>query len=376
MSELNLYYDNAATSFPKPKEVADAMCRYINECGGTYGRAAYRRVVDATLLVEECRDSIAELIDADSESIFFTHNATHAANLVLQGINFTENDVIAISPLEHNAIMRPLEYLYKEKGVKYIVTPHESDGLIKTHELEQFLVENKVKMLILNHQSNINGVIQHLSEICRIAKHCNVLVLVDATQSIGSSRVDVKYLELDFLIFTGHKNLLGPTGVGGAYIKDYSLVKPLIYGGTGSNSDSYIMPTHAPDIFEAGTPNISSIAGLHAALTASKPKYHKFTNFLDLITEIKNIENLNFIGANSPEWQGEVFSLTHKTLSISEFSNKLYNDYKIEVRSGLHCSPLAHRTLKTFPSGTVRFSTSRFHTKEDFAYLSQALKSF
>ncbi|MFI3267464.1 MAG: aminotransferase class V-fold PLP-dependent enzyme [Rikenellaceae bacterium] len=375
MSELNLYYDNAATSFPKPKEVADTMCRYINECGGTYGRAAYRRVVDATLLVEECRDALSELLNCDSESVFFTHNATHAANLILRGLDLKKGDIVAVSPLEHNAIMRPLDFISKEKGVNYVVMPSFSDGMIDLDKLGHFFEENKAKMLIVNHQSNVNGVIQPLSKICDIAKRWNVQVLVDATQSIGSVDLDVAKLDVDFLIFTGHKNLCGPTGVGGAYIKDYTTIKPLILGGTGSNSDSYVMPEHAPDVFEAGTPNISSIVGLGAALSVEKTCNHTKLDFLDLISDIKILENVTCFCANDRKCQGEVFSLTHNTLSVSEFANKLYKDYKIEVRSGLHCSPLAHKSLETFPSGTVRFSMSRFHTKDDFIYLLNVIKS-
>lgn len=374
-STLNCYYDNSATSFPKPKEVADTICSYINECGGTYGRSAYRRVVDATLLVEECRDNLSEFINADSECVFFTHNATHAANLVLCGFTFQKGDVIAVSPLEHNAIMRPLQFLTEEKGINYIVVPFGADGTIKIDVLEQFLIENKVRMLVINHQSNVNGLIQPLSEICKVAKRCNTLILVDATQSIGSIGVDVSELDIDFMIFTGHKNLLGVTGVGGAYIKDVSLVKPLIYGGTGSNSDSYFMPEHTPDIFEAGTPNITSIVGLNAAITTEKVLNHTREDFLNLITEIKKLGNVTFVGANDMNNQGEVFSLTHNSLTISEFANILYNTYKIEVRSGLHCSPLAHKSLNTFPSGTVRFSLSCFHTKSDLDYLFNAIKS-
>lgn len=374
MSNLNNYYDNAATSFPKPKEVADAVFDYINHCGGTYGRSAYRRVVDATMCVEECRDSIAKLLNAESEKVFFSQNATHSANLIIQGLS-TEIVNIAVSPLEHNAIMRPLEHLYKLNGVKYCVLPHISDGRIDTEKLDSFFLKNRTDLVVINHQSNVNGVVQPLEEICKIAKNRGVKIMIDVTQSIGSMNIDVRLLDVDYLIFTGHKNLNGIMGVGGAYIKEYKTIRPLIYGGTGSKSDSYDMPQSVPDIFEAGTPNIPAIVGLNAAINAVKVLNHTKNDFLDFILELRKNRNIKLFTSNDLSCQGEVISIIHNKLTVSEFSDTLYNNFKIELRSGLHCSPLAHKTLNTFPSGTVRISPSCFHSVKDFEYLLNSIYS-
>lgn len=376
MTNLNYYYDNAATSFPKPKEVADAMYKYLTENGGTYGRSAYRRVLDSTMAVELCRNSISEMLNCSSNNIFFTVNATHASNILIQGLNIIKKgSVIAISPMEHNAVMRPLEHIANSKRVTHIVVPHESDGLVDINALEKFIVENNVTLLIINHQSNVNGVIQPLQEIAEITSKCNVKFMVDATQSIGVLDIDLSKNMIDYLIFTGHKNLYGPMGVGCLYMKDYTEVKPLIYGGTGSHSDSYNMPSHYPDILEAGTPNIPAIVGLNAALGSKTTPLHSHDEFLNLLKEIKKCNNIIVYSANDSANQGEVISITHKDISVADLANKLYDKFQIEVRAGLHCSPLAHRTLNTFKDGTVRISTSLFHTINDFDYLLNAIKS-
>lgn len=370
---MNLYFDNASTSYPKPKQVLEAIVDYINNCGGTYGRASYGRIVGATMIVEECRDLLGEMLGLeDGSNIFFTQNATHAANVVLKGLDWGAKAKVLISPLEHNAVMRPLQDLSQTKNVQFEVLPSLEDGMIDCQALKR--IETKgVSLLIVNHQSNVNGVIQPLSEVCLWAKSRELKVMIDATQSVGYQNIDLKDLGVDYCIFTGHKGLQGCNGVGGFYAKDPDSIKELMQGGTGSLSDSYLMPKALPDRFEAGTPNITGIVGLCAALKNPLKANHTRDDFNTLLQKIKLINSVDVYCARdfeNPTAQGEVFSITHKTLSASELCEILYEKYGIETRQGLHCAPLAHKTLGTFSQGgTVRFSLSPNHSVADLEFL-------
>lgn len=370
---FNGYFDSASTSFPKPKEVGTYITTYLNECGGTYSRGAYRRAVNSSTLVEECRDLLAEVFSIPTpENIFFTQNATHASNLILRGIKFPHNTKIAISPLEHNAVMRPLYFLNKSVDTDFVILPHFTDGTIDIERLKKTDTKD-ISLIIVNHISNVNGVIQPIGEIAEFAADRGIKFMVDATQSAGTTKFDTS--KIDYIIFTGHKNLYGPTGIGGAYIKSPESVSPLIYGGTGSNSDSYEMPDITPDRFEAGTPNITSIVGLKGALEHPPLPLHTTADFNNLIDAVSNIKDLKVLCASNRDNQGELFSIVHTLFSPSTLSTLLSEKYEIETRSGLHCTPLAHHTLNTFPHGTTRISTSKYHSPKDFEHLISALSS-
>ncbi len=367
----NLYFDNASTSFPKPPSVAQAMLDYMTKIGGTYARGAYPRILQSSGIVEECRELLLEKIGANpNDNIVFTSNATEAANILLFGLGL-KNCKVLVSPLEHNAIMRPLEQLRQTKGVIWEILPAHKDGKIDTEALKQ-VDKAGVELIIINHQSNLNGVIQPLTEIKQWAE--NIKLVVDTSQSLGYEDINVSNSHIDYLIFTGHKGLHGPTGTGGLYIKQGLVISPTKFGGTSTLSHSIQMPTTIPDSLEAGTPNMVGIAGLLAALKSPIDPQHTKNDFLEMLNKIKAIKNLNVYCAENTAHQGELFSVNHNLIKTHMFASELYDQFKIECRSGLHCAPLAHAHLGTSEVGSIRFSLSPYHTREDLSILYKALE--
>ncbi len=369
---FNTYFDNAATTFPKPPQVNEYINHYLSNIGGTYGRSAYGRVIEASQGVESVRELLAaKLGTIVSDHIFFTHNATHGINLLLQGLTIN-NGTILVSPLEHNATMRPLTYLSKKCNLTIKTLPHFSDGSIDPDKISSSLTKD-TKLIVLNHQSNINGVIQPVKEIKQQAGE--IPVLLDTAQSLGHVRCSLDDWNIDMAACTGHKGLFGPTGTGALFIRNPEAVAPLIYGGTGSRSESLEMPPFAPDRFEAGTPNVCGIFGLLGALEHPPIPKHTRQDFLLLIQTIKKIPEITVYCSNDLSMQGELFSITHSTIPCSDLSSELYHTWHIETRSGLHCAPFAHQTLGTFPKGTTRIAPSPYHTTRDFDYLIESIKN-
>ncbi|MCT4640104.1 MAG: aminotransferase class V-fold PLP-dependent enzyme [Bacteroidales bacterium] len=365
------YFDNSSTSFPKHKSVAEAICNYIDNIGGTYGRSFYKRSIDASSIVEDTRDKLAELLHTDmAENIVLCNNATQAINTVIKGF-LKSGDHVLVSPLEHNAVMRPLKSFADRNNISWDVLHAHSDGLIDTeHICKQ--ITSKTRLIIVNHVSNVNGLIQPIKEIKEAAP--DVALLVDGAQSVGKEHLNCDLWDIDFAAFTGHKAIGGPTGTGGVYIKDTDNVDTLIEGGTGSNSEEIDMPDYAPDKFMAGTPNIVGFAGLLAALNNPLEYNHTHSDVIDIIDKIKSIEGLNVICANNPDNQSSLFSITHNSISSSTLSSELYSRFGIETRSGLHCAPVAHKYLKTGETGSCRLSLSPLHTKDDLEYMYSAIK--
>ncbi len=367
---MNLYFDNCATSFPKPAAVAGAMVRHLNETGGTYGRSAYPRILQSTRLVEECRDQLAAKMGAtEAGKIILTANATTALNLMIQGICKKGGHVLT-SAMEHNAIARPLERLRQLGLIEWELLESAPDGRILVDKIASKLRPNTILVAIC-HMSNVNGMAQSPGEIKKAIGE--IPLLVDASQSLGSHPVMVDKWGIDFLAFTGHKSLLGPTGTGGAFMRFPELVEPLLYGGTGSGSDSLSMPTFLPDRFEAGTPNITGIHGLNAALKNRPVAQHSKDDFAALLREVKRNANYKVRCAADFDHQGKLFSVVHNTLSSSELALRFYEGFGIESRAGLHCAPMAHRHLGSFPTGDCRFSLSPYHTPEELNYLAKAI---
>lgn len=364
---MNKYFDNSSTSYPKPIEVADAIYHHITAVGGNYGRASYERALTNNTLVESTRDQVAALIGtAEGDHIFWCQNATMASNIILNSLDLRGKNVL-VSPLEHNAVMRPLEYL----GAHWTTLPALSDGTIDVSKLKDLSLKD-IDLIIINHLSNVNGVIQPLQEVAAWAG--DTPLMVDTSQSLGHTEIDVIASNIDYLIFTAHKGLYGVTGLGGYYVKETSKLRPLIYGGTGSSSESYLMPEAFPDRQEAGTPNIIGIVGLNAALTHKPNPLHTKADTLALIKGIKEMEGMHVFCANDGLYQGELFSFTHNRINGSEFAYQLQKKYGIECRYGHHCAPLAHKNIGSFDSGTLRISLSPYHTPEDMDYLLNAIK--
>jgi len=367
----NRYFDNGATAFPRHPLISEAMRKYNEESGGSYGRTFTERSAEVVRQVLECREKLAELFAcASSDAICFTHNATHALNIILQGL-IPVNGRVLISPLEHNAVARPLEIMRKTKGLRIDVLPAGKDGRIIPDRIPEMLEEGTTAVIVA-HMSNVNGVIQPLREIKEASG--SVPLLVDAAQSAGEEPIEIDAWGIDLLAFTGHKGLLGPTGTGGFFVRDPDLLDIQYAGGTGSRSDSTVMPDFLPDKFEPGTPNIAGILGLAATLGQKVEKRHSHFDLLRLIERICRLDSYRVIAADESTFQGGLFSLQHERLSSAELSTELYSQFGIETRPGLHCSPLAHNFLGTFPDGTCRISLSPFHTPQDLDFLFAALK--
>lgn len=358
---MNGYFDNGSTSFPKPPEVGEAIHAFIDQMGGTYGRGATQRIRQSTAMVEKCRDHLARRIGlAVPEHLFFTSNATSAANTLLMGLGLSGE--VWVSGLEHNAVMRPLYALQQKNKIRIRVLPSGKDGRIDCEVVKQ-LSQAEVSLVVINHQSNVNGVIQPIAQLKEL---CSALpVMVDATQSLGYIPVEVDKWKIDFLFFTGHKGLLGPTGTGGFFARRPDELSPLLYGGTGSWAESYEMPPFYPERFEAGTPNLAGISGLLAAMEHSPKQGYTHADLIDWMDRLEKINGIQLLRASDSRYQGALFSLVHDQLPIDRIAYLLEVEYGIETRSGLHCAPLAHRTLDTFPTGTLRISLSPYHTKAD-----------
>ena len=272
--------------------------------------------------------------------------------------------------MEHNAIARPLEHLRKLGLVEWELLESAPDGRILVDRIAAKLRPNTLLVAVC-HMSNVNGVAQSPGEIKNAIGP--IPLLIDASQSLGSHPVEVDSWGIDFLAFTGHKSLLGPTGTGGAFVRHPEMVEPLIFGGTGSGSDSLSLPSFVPDRFEAGTPNITGIHGLNAALKNRPAALHSIEDFAALLQEVKSNKNYQVRCADDFTHQGKLFSVVHNRLSASELAQRFYDGYGIESRSGLHCAPLAHRHLGSFPTGDCRFSLSPYHTPEELNFLAKAI---
>jgi len=364
-----IYMDNAATSWPKPPEVLKAMVEELEKAGGNPGRSGHRLSIAAARVINDTREEIAGLFNIYNPlRVIFTLNATHAINYVLSGF-LKKGDRVVAGSLEHNAVMRPLRAQEKKGAIVTIVQNH-TDG---TYNLEEFAaaISNKVKLVIINHASNVTGTIAPLAELTSIAHAKGAFTLVDAAQTAGTLPIDMKKMGIDFLAFTGHKGLMGPSGTGGLVISDnidVSRLEPLFRGGTGSNSKSEDQPDDLPDKFESGTLNLPGIAGLGAGIkllnkTGIEAVRSSEMEMMDrLYTGLSAIRGVTIYGNPDPRLSISVVSFTIKNQTVSEIGRRLDEEYGVLTRVGLHCAPSAHRTLGTFPAGTVRIAPG-FYTK-------------
>ena len=359
-----IYLDNAATTWPKPSCVTEAVCDAIVRCGGNPGRGGHRLALAAGELLYEARDAVAAFFGCDDPfRVSFTQNITMAVNLVLRGY-LKAGDHVLISPMEHNAVMRPLSAL----GVRWDVIPHTDDGKIEPDRIAG-LVRPETKLIILCHESNVNGVVQPLREAAKAAHEKGILLLADCAQSAGTLPLDIEADQIDFLCFTGHKGLLGPTGTGGVIFGsrvDIDCIDPLVRGGTGSLSESITQPEFLPDRFESGTQNVCGFAGLNAGIRwiTEQGRETLFAKEQALIRKLENgLSGVRGLRVYSGE--GTVLSVTIDGADNGVAAAQLEERYGIMTRIGLHCAPMAHRTLGTFPDGTIRFAVSPFTSEAE-----------
>ena len=368
-----IYFDNAATSWPKPASVIDAMVHFMTEVGANPGRSAHRMSIEAGRIVYETREAVARLFNvADPLRIVFGLNATEALNLALRGI-LRPGDHVVTTSMEHNSVMRPLRALEEAGAIEISVVPCTTSGLLDPADVQSAL-RPKTRMIVLNHASNVVGSVLPVAEVGEVARRHGALLLVDAAQTAGCYPLDMEAMSIDLLAFTGHKALLGPQGTGGLCIGERveaEDIEPVKRGGTGSRSQREEQPTFLPDRCESGTPNTVGLAGLRAGVEfvlqegVEAIRAHEVSLTRRLIAGLREIPGVTVYGSHDPELQTAAVSFNVKGLEPSEVGLMLDEGHGIMSRVGLHCAPAAHRTMGTFPAGTVRFGLSYFNTAEE-----------
>jgi cysteine desulfurase/selenocysteine lyase len=367
-----IYLDHAATSWPKPPEVLAAMHDFLACAGGNPGRSGHRLSVAAGRIVYDAREAVAELFySADPLRVIFTLNATHAINIALHGL-LRPGDRVVTSGIEHNAVMRPLRGL-ELRGVQVDVISCRSNGMLDLGEAAR-LITPGTRLVALNHASNVMGTILPVAQVADLAHRAGALFLVDVAQTAGAVPIDMPAMGIDLLAFTGHKALLGPPGTGGLVIGarvDTTEIEPLFRGGTGSRSEFEIQPEDCPDKFESGTPNGVGIAGLGAGVRyvlahgVEAIRDHELALARALAEGLANIPGVTVYGPADLAQRTATVSFTVADRRVSEIGLRLDEEHGVLCRVGLHCAPAAHRTIGTFPEGTVRFAAGLSTSPED-----------
>lgn len=371
-----IYFDNAATTFPKPEEVYSFMDTFYRRCGVNVGRGQHRLASEASALMEETRELLLQLFHCQNKKVIFTSTATEAINIILQGIDIPQNACVYISPFEHNAITRTLHYLQKSKTFEIKQLNVDKDTLTyNLNNINAQFEKQKPYCVIVSHASNVCGTIAPVEVIFTAAKKYNAITLVDMCQTAGLVDTDLSSDIFDYAVFEGHKTLYGPMGIGGFITSTAIKLPPLIYGGTGVESANQDMPNEVPVKYEAGSHNILAISGLNASL--------KWINFIGIgVIRAKEYENRNKLLEILNDYDNIKIIASDSGIGViscvfdgysSDNIGQVLSDYNIATRTGLHCSPEAHKFLGTFPAGTVRFSVGYFNSDEDFDKLREAL---
>lgn len=374
-----IYFDNAATTYPKPEVVYQAMDQCMRNYCANPGRSGHKLSLEAGRVILEARELLAELFHARKpDNVIFGLNATDASNTALKGI-LKKGDHVITTSMEHNSILRPLKELEKA-GVETTIINCSPWGELELLSVQKAIKAN-TRLIVTTHASNVTGTMMPVEELGQLAKENNLLYFVDSAQTAGAYDIDVQKLNIDVLMFTGHKGLMGPQGVGGFYIKDGIELRQMKEGGTGSMSESLLQPTVLPDRYESGTPNTPGIAGLLAGLKFIKEvgmdtiRHHEEQLTKYFLQNIEKISGIIVYGHNNKNKSyAPVVALNVVGKSSSEVSFLLDREYDIATRPGLHCAPLAHKTLGTLDGGAVRFSFGYFNTKEEIDKVLDALK--
>jgi len=366
-----IYMDNAATSWPKPEATISAMTAYAQTVGANPGRSGHRLSVDAGRVLLDTREAVAELFGVRSPlRVIFTKNATEALNIAIRGL-LKPGDHVVTSGMEHNSVMRPLRTA-EGGGVELSVVPCSPTGELDPADVKRCVRKN-TRAIFLTHASNVTGTLMPASEVGAIARERGIVFCVDAAQTAGVIPIDVEAMSIDLLAFTGHKSLFGPQGTGGLYLSDglEREIDPIMTGGTGSRSESEEQPTFLPDRYESGTPNTIGIAGLGAGVrfvrsVGIETIRKKETALTAVLLEgLRAMPEVTLYGCADAARQTAVVSFTVAGLSPAEVAMALDEEFSIMSRPGLQCSPAAHRTIGTFPSGTVRLSLGYFLEERD-----------
>ena len=377
---MSIYLDNASTSFPKPKEVLDSINNFMINLGGNSGRGSSSSSLKSSHVTYNCREAVAQFFNFNkSENVIFTNNITSSLNILLNSI-VQEGWHVITSTMEHNSVLRPLFKLKEERNIELTVVQADNNGFVAAADIDSAIKDN-TKLVILSQASNVTGNIQPLKEIGELCRKKSIYFIIDTAQSAGSINVDFKELNCNALAFTGHKGLLGPQGIGGFIIDDdlNDIAKPVFVGGTGSMSYSLVQPDFLPDKFESGTLNTPGIAGLYSAINYINKEtinaIHTKEMYLSrlLLDDLNNMDYITLYGPNTTINRLSTFSINLNDMNSNEFSYYLDSKYNIITRTGLHCAPLAHKTIGTENMGTVRISIGYFNTVEDIKSLIDAI---
>ena len=376
-----VYLDNAATSFPKPPAVGARMREYVDEVGASVSRGSYQAAQQAELVTLRLRQRLCALFGfADPSHVILIPGNTWGLNMLLLGA-LRPGDHVLVSAMEHNAVMRPLTQLEK-RGVAFDRIPCDAEGRLQTDRIEVMLRPN-TRLVLLAHASNVSGTVQDAAAVGEICAARGIPFALDAAQTAGHIPLDFAALRLSALSVPAHKGLMGPQGMGALLLRpDFAkTLEPLVSGGTGSVSDSEDIPLYLPDRFEPGTPNLPGIYGWEAALeyledvTVEAVAAHDRALSARLLGGLRDVPGVSLIGPDTTEGRVGVFSLDFPGKDNAEIAARLEEDFGILTRCGLHCAPNAHRTLGTFPRGTVRLSLGWFNTEADIDRALQAVKA-
>ncbi|MEQ8200500.1 MAG: aminotransferase class V-fold PLP-dependent enzyme [Syntrophomonadaceae bacterium] len=373
----HIYMDNAATSFPKPECVYNAMDHFNRHVGGSPGRGTHNQTLEAGSVLWDAREALAALFNIDDgANIAFMLNVTEALNTALKGYLHPGDHVITTS-MEHNAVARPL-FALAQKGVEWTAATCSQEGFLDPAAIAAAIRPN-TRMICMQHASNLTGTIMPLEEVGAIARQHDIVFMVDSAQTAGVLEIDVPRQGIDLLAFTGHKGLFGPQGTGGLYVRPGISIEPLKHGGTGSRSEWLEQPDFMPDRLESGTPNTPGIAGLGAAVRyilatgRDKIRRHEQAMTAQLLEGMRSIKRLQIYGGTDNGRRTATVAFNLEGMDCGELSLRLEHDYGITSRSGLHCAPLAHQTLGTLELGACRLSPGFFNTSGQVEQVVQAL---
>ncbi|HEY1859808.1 MAG TPA: aminotransferase class V-fold PLP-dependent enzyme [Gemmataceae bacterium] len=373
-----IYLDNAATSFPKPEAVYQALDTFARQGLANPGRAGHKMALAAEHALDDCRHLLNQFFHGEGpERFVFTLNATDALNMAFKGV-LVEGDHVITTDLEHNSVSRPLRAMQLAGRITLTRVVADGGGTIDPNAIKQ-AITSRTRMIALTHASNVLGTVQPVGEFGKIAREHNLLFLVDAAQTAGVIPIDVRELAIDLLAFPGHKSLLGPTGTGSLYVGTRAKVGAWREGGTGGDSSSETQPREFPYFLEGGTPNVLGVAGLAAGI-----KYVTERGLCDIhehetgLTErlwrkLEEIGGFEIFGHRDPAKRVGTLSFRTETVSAPELAGILDQAFDVAVRPGLHCAPYIHRSMGTFPEGTVRVSAGAFNTEAEIDHLAKAL---
>ena len=388
-----IYLDNASTTFPKPREVADAVYQYMTGVGSNIGRGGYTSAYAAEEAVFAARQLLCDFFGGeDAKNVVFTKNVTEALNVIIRGL-LEKGDHVLVSAMEHNAVMRPLQLIGRELEageqapaavISFSRIPCDKEGNLQLEALPK-LVQQRTKAVLMTHASNVCGTLLPLARVGEFCQDKGLLLLVDSAQSAGVFPINMQQLHIDALAFTGHKGLLGPQGIGGFVLREHMVKRlaPFIVGGTGSLSHTESTPRFMPDKFEAGTLNLPGIMGLAAGVRwinqrgMASLRAHELALTEQLLTGLLDLEQqglLRIVGRRDIVQRTSVVSIAATKQDLAVVAHRLNEEYGIATRVGLHCAPNAHKTLQTYPTGTLRFSMGWHNNEEDIDAALKALR--